>query len=73
MVTDPILNNKPFSDLFSTIFTEKGYASFYKLYDGRGLVMDKLRQIYSEKIPIEEKINKGFTYIQNVLTNNKEN
>ena len=61
MVTDPILNNKPFNELFK--FTEKGYDSFYELYDNDELVMDKLRNIYSTDDSIEEKIEKGYKYI----------
>lgn len=64
MVTDPILNNKPFSELFS--FEEQGYGSFYTIYDGEELVMDNLRKIYAEDISIDEKINKGFTYINSL-------
>jgi hypothetical protein len=67
MVTDPILNNKPFSTLFD--FTERGYDSFYELDDGK--VMDKLRDIYSKDIAIEEKIDNGFDYINGVLNKNK--
>lgn len=67
MVTDPILNNKPFSDLFGEIFVERGYNSFYELYDGDTLVMDNLRNLYSENIPVENKMNKGFEYINNIL------
>lgn len=65
MVTDPILNNKPFKDIFD--FYEKGYDSFYEMYDEESLVMDKLRQIYSEDISINEKIDKGFDYIKEIL------
>jgi len=65
MVTDPILNNKPFVDIFD--FYEKGYDSFYEMYDEESLVMDKLRQIYSEDISINEKIDKGFNYIKEIL------
>ena len=65
MVTDPILNNKPFSNIFD--FQEKGYASFYEMYDGKTLVMDKLRKIYSKNITTEEKIKNGFDYITKVL------
>ena len=73
IVTDPILNNKPFSDLFGNVFIERGYDSFYELKDGDNLVMDILRDIYSEDIPIEEKINKGYNYIINILNNTKVN
>lgn len=68
MVTDPILNNKPFSDMFGDIFVERGYNSFYELYDGEKLVMDNLRNLYSENISVEDKINKGFEYISNILS-----
>ncbi len=73
MVTDPILNNKPFAELFK--FTEKGYDSFYELYDHGELVMDKLRNIYSTDDNIEEKIEKGYKYICNYFTktNTKNN
>ena len=65
MVTDPILNNKPFSDIFD--FQEHGYNSFYEMYDGEELVMDNLRKIYGESISVEQKIDKGFKYIKNIL------
>ncbi len=70
MVTDPILNNKPFSELFK--FTEKGYDSFYELYDNDELVMDRLRKIYSTDDSIENKIEKGFTYITSYLNMTSE-
>ena len=72
MVTDPVLNNKPFSDMFRDVFTERGYDSFYELKDGDNFVMDVLRNIYSEDISITEKINKGFEYIKKVLKEDKE-
>ena len=62
MVTDPILNNKPFNQMFE--FIEHGYDSFYELYDGGELVMDKLRNIYSTNNSIEEKIEKGYSYLK---------
>lgn len=65
MVTDPILNNKPFADIFD--FEEKGYDSFYELYDEDTLVMDNLREIYSKNIPINKKIDKGFDYVKEIL------
>ena len=65
MVTDPILNNKPFSDIFD--FKERGYANFYEMYDGETSVMDKPRKIYSTNISVEEKIKSGFDYITNLL------
>lgn len=63
MVTDPILNNKPFNELFN--FEERGYDSFYELYDDDNLVMDNLRKIYSSDDNIDNKINDGYTYISN--------
>ena len=72
MVTDPILNNKPFSDMFGDVFIERGYDSFYEIKDGDDFVMDILRNIYSENIPIDEKIAKGFDYIKRVLSDTKE-
>lgn len=72
MVTDPILNNKPFTGLFK--FTEKSYDSFYELYDNDELVMDKLRNIYSTDDSIEEKIEKGYKYISDYFNKiNKRN
>ena len=67
MVTDPILNNKPFSEMFD--FIERGYDSFYEIDDDGCKVMDKLRDIYSKDISIEEKINQGFEYIDRILNN----
>ena len=72
MVTDPILNNKPFSDIFGNVFTERGYDSFYELYDGNNLVMNNLRNIFSKSISVEEKINSGFKYISNILSVEKD-
>lgn len=69
MVTDPILNNKPFKDMFD--FVERGYDSFYEIHDGENLVMDNLRQIYSENIKITEKIENGFNYVKQVLEINQ--
>lgn len=69
MVTDPILNNKPFSEMFD--FNEKGYDSFYELYENGTKVMDNLRDIYSRDISVEDKINTGYDYISNFLNNNK--
>ena len=56
---------KPFCDMFS--FQERGYDSFYQMYDGEELVMDKLRQIYSKNIPVDEKIGEGFEYVKNIF------
>ena len=62
MVTDPILNNEPFYTLFN--FEERGYDSFYDLYDGEELVMDKLRKLYSTNNDIDRKIEDGLSYIK---------
>lgn len=70
MVTDPVLNNKPFKEIFD--FTECGYDSFYELEDGDTKVMDNLRKIYSKNIPIEEKITIGFEYINKILIKEEE-
>lgn len=70
MVTDPILNNKPFNELFS--FEERGYDSFYELYDDDNLVMDNLRKIYSSDDNIDNKINDGYTYISNYFNDIKK-
>ncbi len=69
MVTDSVLNNKPFTDLFS--FKEKGYDYFYDFEDNGTKVMDNLREIYSRNIPVEEKINLGFEYINKALSKDK--
>lgn len=66
MVTDPILNNKPFSNIFD--FREYGYDSFYELYDNDTLVMDNLRSIYKDNLPINDKINKGYEYMRKVIS-----
>jgi len=65
MVTDPILNNPPFDTMFE--FKEIGYNSFYKMEYNGEKVMDVLRNIYAEEIPIEEKIDKGYAYISEAL------
>ena len=65
MVTDPILNNKPFSNIFN--FRETGYDSFYQIYDGNVLVMEKLIKNYENDIPIEEKIEEGYEYLKKVI------
>lgn len=70
MVTDPILNNKPFNEIFD--FNEKGYDSFYELYDGELLVMDKLRDIYSTDKDINTKIELGFNYIKKCFGNDNK-
>lgn len=63
MVTDPILNNKPFNNIFT--FKEKSYDSFYKIVNGIN-VMDNLRNIYSKDISINKKINEGFEFIKSI-------
>lgn len=65
MVTDPILNNCPFSELFS--FKERGYDEFYELYDDSELVMDKLRKMYEGPNNLDKTIKDGFDYIRKIL------
>lgn len=69
MVTDPILNNSVFKEMFS--FVEKGYDTFYQMKDKDRLVMDNLREIYSKNTRIEEKINKGYEYIKKNVNKSK--
>ena len=69
MVTAPILNNSPFKEMFN--FVEKGYDTFYQMKDKDKLVMDNLREMYSESIEIEEKINKGYEYIKKNVNKSK--
>lgn len=62
MVTDPILNSKEINKVINAL--EKGYDSFYELYDGDKKVMDKLVDIYSLNDTVENKIRKGYEYIK---------
>lgn len=64
MVTDPVLNNELFNHIFS--FTERAYDSFYELKDKDTSVMDNLKNIFNEEIPIEDKIKKGYIYISSL-------
>lgn len=64
MVTDPVLNNELFNSLFP--FIEKAYDSFYELKDKDTSVMDNLKNIFNEEIPIEDKIKKGYIYISSL-------
>ena len=65
MVTDPILNNAPFNDLFN--FTERSYDYFYELSDNDELVMDNLRNIFASNDNIDKKIDDGFLYVKEIL------
>ena len=67
MVTDPVLNNKPFTDIH--IFNERAYDEFYTYEKDGLLVMDYLRELYSKDVTIEEKITKGFDYIKDIVDN----
>lgn len=72
MVVDPILNNKTINKYIG--IEEKAYPEFYELIDNENnrLVMDNLKDIYSENTAIEEKIDKGFNYIKTIYnTKNK--
>ena len=53
-------------------FDERGYDSFYELEDDSSKVMDRLRNIYSKDISIEEKMNDGFNYINRILNKDKD-
>ena len=59
--------------IFDNIFIERGYDSFYELTDNGNLVMDNLRNIYSENISVEDKMNKGFEYVKNILESTNNN
>ena len=61
MVVDPILNSEEFVSLFGKK-TRYAYDYFYEK-DG---LMDGLFNIYSQDIPIEKKIIKGFQYIKKI-------
>lgn len=70
MVVDPILNSSPFNNIFP--FKEKAYDVFYEIYDKEKLVMDNLINIYKENISIENKIKKGFEYIEKINNETKK-
>lgn len=62
IVTYSILNSKEF---LSFNFNEKGYESFYKLYDKNNkLIIKELKNIYDKDIIIEDKIKEGYDYIK---------
>jgi hypothetical protein len=63
MVVDPILNSKEIQPVFNNLFTERAYDYFYELKDNNTKVMDNIKNIYLENIPIEAKITKGYDYI----------
>jgi hypothetical protein len=67
MVVDPILNSPQFQNIFSGLFKERAYDSFYELYDGKDKVMDKLSAIYDSDEIIDKKIKNGYEYISKVL------
>ena len=64
MVTDSILNSKEIKSVIN--IDEKGYDSFYELYDDDVLVMDKLKKIYNCECYIDDKIKQGYEYILNL-------
>lgn len=59
MIVDPILN----SDECVSLFGKKTRYAYDYFYDQEGL-MDNLFNIYSQEIPIEDKIKKGYEYIR---------
>lgn len=69
MVTDTILNNKPFTSTFNNAFKERSYEYFYSLYDGKKLVMNKLYSIFCSDYGIEEKMKLGFEYLKKYYDN----
>lgn len=69
MVTDTILNNKPFTSTFNNAFKERSYEYFYSLYDGNELVMNKLDSIFCSDCEIEEKMKLGFEYLKKYYDN----
>lgn len=65
MVTDPILNNKPFTELFNNLFIEHSYGYFYNYLDkNSNSMMDYLRDLYGSKIDINKKIITGYNYLK---------
>ena len=72
MVVDPIMNSKEIQDVFNGLFKEKTYDIFYTIKDGDTLVMDRLREIYNSKKSIEEKIEEGYSFIEEILKNDKK-
>lgn len=65
MVTDSILNSKDISNVLT--IEEKSYDSFYAIKDGNNSVMENLKLIYEKNISVEEKITKGFEYINTIF------
>lgn len=66
MVVDPILNSKELNRYLG--IEEKAYDEFYELIDNdnQKKVMDNLNEIYQKNIPIEEKVKKGYQYVENI-------
>ena len=60
IIVDPILNSPEIKDILKV--NSKAYDSFYELDDGK--VINTLREIYQEDISIEEKIEKGYSYLK---------
>lgn len=65
MVTDPILNSKHINNVLK--IEEKSYDSFYEIKDENNNVMENLKLIYEKNISVEEKITKGFEYINKIF------
>lgn len=64
MVVDFILNSKEINKVFDNKFLANAYDYFYDLEENGELVMKHLEDIYKEEISIEEKIKKGYLYLQ---------
>lgn len=73
MVVDPILNSPEFKQIFDDLFEERAYPSFYALEFNGENIMQKLKEIYNQNITIEEKINLGFEYVNDIEMNKQNN
>ena len=60
IIVDPILNSPEIKDIIGV--NSRAYDSFYELEEGK--VINTLREIYKEDINIEEKIEKGYSYLK---------
>ena len=69
IVVDPILNNEYFKNILGIDIDIKTYDIFYDMEYKDENVVEHLRNIYKENIPIEERIEKGFIYFNEVLEN----
>lgn len=66
MVVDPILNSPMINEIIRV--KEEAYGSFYVLKDQNNhFIMRELDKIFKEKTTIEERIKKGYEYIEEAL------